>query len=64
MQKCKKENEIPTCAKKVIFIIEFVFLDLNPHFYEVYSEKGLAHGGISKIFFLDHFSPSFLGQKY
>ena len=23
-----------------------------------------AHGGISKIFFLDHFSPSFLGQKY
>ena len=27
-------------------------------------EKGLAHGGISKIFFLDHFSPSYLGQKY
>ena len=23
-----------------------------------------ANGGISKIFFLDHFSPSFLGQKY
>ena len=23
-----------------------------------------AHGGISKIFFLDHFSPLFLGQKY
>ena len=22
-----------------------------------------AHGGISKIFFLDHFTPSFLGQK-
>ena len=27
-------------------------------------KKGLAHGGISKIFFLDHFSPSYLGQKY
>jgi hypothetical protein len=54
--------EIPPCAKKVIFITEFVFLDLYPHFYEVNqgSEKGL---GISNIFFLDHFSPSFLGQK-
>ena len=32
------------------------------HFYEV-RESSLPHGGISKIFFLDHFSPSFLGQK-
>ena len=30
--------EIPPCAKKVIFITEFVFLDLNPHFYEVNQE--------------------------
>ena len=42
--------EIPPWAKKVIFIAEFVFLDLNPHFYEV-NELGFAHGGISKIFF-------------
>ena len=25
--------EIPPCAKNVIFITEFVFLDINPHFY-------------------------------
>ena len=25
---------------------------------------GWVHWGFSKIFFLDHFSPSFLGQKY
>ena len=30
--------EIPPCAKKVISITEFVFLDLNPHFYEVNQE--------------------------
>ena len=30
--------EIPPCAKKVIFTTEFVFLDLNPHFYEVNQE--------------------------
>ena len=30
--------EIPPCAKKVIFITEFVLLDLNPHFYEVNQE--------------------------
>ena len=34
----KKFSEIPPCAKKVIFITEFVFLDLNPHFYEVNQE--------------------------
>ena len=33
------------------------------HFYEV-RESSLPHGGISKRFFLDHFSPSFLGQKW
>ena len=32
------------------------------HFYEV-RESSLPHGGISKIFFLHHCSPSFLGQK-
>jgi hypothetical protein len=30
------------------------------YFYEV-RESSVQHGGISKIFFLDHFSPSFLG---
>jgi hypothetical protein len=37
----------------------------TPPFYEVnsFNRKGFVHGGISKIFFLDHFSPSFLGQK-
>ena len=35
-------------------------------FYEINSfiRKQLAHEGISKYFFLDHFSSSFLGQKY
>ena len=44
----------------------FIWVNLSSlvlrHFYEV-SESSLPHGGISKIFFLDHFSPSFLGQK-
>ena len=30
--------EIPPCAKRVIFSIEFVFFDLNSHFYEVNQE--------------------------
>ena len=30
--------EIPPCAKKEIFSTAFVFLDLNPHFYEVNQE--------------------------
>ena len=38
----------------------------NPSF--LWSKKNcknwLAHGGISKIFFLHHFSSSFLGQKF
>ena len=34
----KRFIEIPPCAKKVIFSTEFVFLDLNPHFYEVNQE--------------------------
>ena len=29
-----------------------------------FNRKWLAHGGIPKTFFLDHFSPSFLSQKY
>jgi hypothetical protein len=36
------------------------WLFLFRHFYEV-GKNSLPHGGISKIFFLDHFSPSFLG---
>ena len=45
---------------------EFVILCQNPPFYEVklIRRKWLAHGGISKIFFRDHFSLSFLGQKW
>jgi hypothetical protein len=58
--------DIPPCANHVIFITEFVFLIKTPPFYEVnsFNRKYLARGGISKIYFLDHFSPSFLGHKY
>ena len=38
----------------VIFITEFVILGKNLPFYEV-RENSLPDGGISKIFFLDHF---------
>ena len=57
--------EIPPCAHHVIFITEFVLLMKIPPFYEVNlsNRKWQAHGGISKIFFLNRFSPSFLGQK-
>ena len=57
--------EIPPCAHYVIFITEFVLLIKIPPFYEVnlFNRKRQVHGGISKIFFLDHFSTSFLGQK-
>ena len=33
------------------------------HFYEV-RESSFPHGGISKIFFVDLFSPSFIGRKF
>ena len=36
-----------------------LFYVVNP-----FIRKQLAHGEISKIFFLDHFSSSILGQKY
>jgi hypothetical protein len=66
-EKWSRKNifEIPPCAHHVIFITEFVLLIKIPPFYEVnsFNRKCQAHGGISKIFFLDHFSPSFLGQK-
>ena len=66
-EKWSRKNifEIPPCAQHVIFITEFVHLIKIPPFYEVnsFNRKCQAHGGISKIFFLDHFSPSFLGQK-
>jgi hypothetical protein len=57
--------ELYPCAKEVIFITEFALLCRNPPYYEVKKifQKGFAHGGISKIIFLDHFSPSFLGKK-
>ena len=42
----------------VIFINEFALLIKTPPFYEVnsFNRKWLVHGGISKIFYLDHFS--------
>jgi hypothetical protein len=61
----KNKFEIPPRAHHVIFITEFVLLIKIPPFFEVnsFNRKCQSHGGISKIFFLDHFSPSFLGQK-
>ena len=56
--------EIPPCAHHVIFITEFVLLIKTPLEVNPFNRKWLAHGGISKYFFLDHFSSSFLGQKY
>ena len=57
--------EIPPCAHHVIFINEFVLLIKIHPFYEVNSfiRKWQANVGISNIFLLDHFSPSFLVQK-
>ena len=49
--------ESPPCTHHDISITEFVLLIKTP-FYEVnlfLNRKWLAHGGISKIFFLDHF---------
>ena len=53
--------EIPLCAKEVNFTTEFAFLAKIQLLYEVKkkSKRGFAHGGISKTFFLYHFSPSF-----
>ena len=66
-EKWSRKNifEIPPCSHHVILITEFVLLIKTPPFYEVnlFNRKRQAHGGISKIFFLDHFSPSFLGRK-
>ena len=55
--------EISPCANHVIFVTEFELLIKTPPFYEVNSFKIENGDCISKIFFLDHFSPSFLGQK-
>jgi hypothetical protein len=59
----KKNVEIPPCALQVT---EFAISCKSPHFYEVklIRRKWLAHGRISKIFFLGHFSPSSFGQKW
>ena len=58
--------EIPPCAKHVIFISEFVNFGINPPLYDIriFLKFLHVHGGISKIFFLDHLSLSFLGQKW
>ena len=46
-------------------LLNLYFLTKISPFYEAnsFNRKWWAHEGISKIFFLDHFSPSFLGQK-
>ena len=51
--------------KMVIFVTECLIFHKTPPFYEVkwIRRKRLPHGGISKICFLDHFLPSFLGQN-
>ena len=56
----------PLCTLKVLSITEIAISCRSPHFYEVnwIRRKWLAHGGIPKIFFLDHFSTSFLGQEW
>jgi len=54
--------EIPSCGRYLIFVTEFVVLGKNLYIYEV-KKNDFLHGGVSKLFFLDHFSPSFLGQK-
>ena len=61
-QSLKKQHKQRTPC---IFITEFMLLIKTPPFYEVnsFNVKYLAHGGISKIIFLDHFSPLFVGQK-
>ena len=48
-----------------LFFTEFVLLIRIPPFYEVnsFDRKWQAHGGFFNIFFLYHFSPSFLGQN-
>ena len=45
---------------KSLHVIYYWICDFG-HFYEV-RESSLPHGGNSKMFFLDHFSPSFLNQ--
>ena len=62
----KNISDFPPCGKRVIFVTEFVIFCKTPPFCEVkwIRRKWLPHWGISKIFFLDHFSPSFLGQKW
>ena len=43
----------PPCKKKVIFVTNF---GQKPSFFEVeVSGNNFPHGGISKLFFLDHF---------
>ena len=53
--------EIPPYAKHVIFISEFDNFGKNPRLYDIRNILKLLHehGGMSKIFFLDHFSSSF-----
>ena len=46
----------------VIFVFEFaIFLNISE--WNELEENGFRFGGISKISFLDHFSPSFIGQN-
>ena len=61
----KNISDFPPCGKMVIVVTEFVIFCKTRPFYEIkwIRRKWLPDGGISKIFFLDLFSPSFLDQK-
>ena len=51
----KNHFEIPPCGKMVILVTVVIFYEMK-----CIRIKWLSHGGISKTFFLAHFSPSFL----
>ena len=53
--------EIPPCGRYVIFVTEFVVLGKKLPM--KYGKNNFLHGGISKMFVLAHFSPSFSGQN-
>jgi hypothetical protein len=50
-------------GRKLIFVNEFVLLGKNLSFYGQREKNDFPNGEFSKIFFLDHFSPSILDQK-
>ena len=49
--------------KFILKSFQQLFLLLNLWFWALLWGSSLLHRGITNLFFLDHFSPSFLGQK-